>query len=113
MKFWDLTIITFALSIVGIILSTLILGQKYFDFNVWNALMIYTIPAMILSCVNGLTLISAQKLIKKTAVRFGIGLIPIFILVSLLLWSKGPSKYISEFGLIPIIITYLIWILRD
>ncbi|NOY48657.1 MAG: hypothetical protein GXO84_10800 [Chlorobi bacterium] len=110
MKIWDLTIITFALSIFGIIISAFILGQKYFDFNVWTALLIYTIPALILSSANGIILISIQKLSKNTFIRIGLGLIPIIVLGALWTWTSGPLNYIAEFGLIPIIITNLIWV---
>ncbi len=110
MKIWDLTIITFALSIFGIIISAFILGQKYFDFNVWTALLIYTIPALILSGANGITLVSIQKLTKNTFVRIGFGLIPIIVLVALWTWTNGPLNYIAVFGLIPILITNLIWV---
>ena len=113
MKIWDLTIITFALSIIGIIISSYILGQKYHDFNIWIALLIYTIPALILSGINGLILAYIQKLIENDVVRFTLGLIPIFILGGFLLWSNGPLEYISVFGLIPLIITYIIWNTRN
>lgn len=105
-----MTIITFALSIFGIIISAFILGQKYFDFNVWTALLIYTIPALILSSVNGIILVSIQKLAKNTFVRVGLGLIPIIGLGTLWNWTSGPLNYIAVFGMIPILITNLIWV---
>tara|TARA_B100000508_G_C11414356_1_gene254951 strand:+ start:614 stop:988 length:375 start_codon:yes stop_codon:yes gene_type:complete len=113
MKIWDLTITTFALSIVCIIVSAYVLGENYFDFNIWIALLIYTIPALILSYANGFTLISFEKLTENIIVKFGIGLIPILVLVGFLLWSNGPLEYIAKFGLIPIFITNLIWIIKN
>lgn len=113
MKIWDLTIITFALSVVGIIISGYVFGQEYHDFNVWTALLIYTIPALVLSIANGYSLISVQKLTKNNILRIGIGLIPTFVLIGLLIWKEGPLKYIATFGLIPILITFLVWILKN
>jgi hypothetical protein len=113
MKIWDLTIITFALALVGIIISGYILGQKYFDFNVWIALFVYSIPALILSGLNGVTLVTIEKISKNLIVRFGIGLLPILVLVSFLLFTNGPLEYIAVFGLIPLLITNSYWFFRN
>jgi hypothetical protein len=107
MKIWDLTIMGFALSIVGIIISAFILGQIYFDFTILGALLIYSIPALILSGVNGIALTLNQKLTKGGIIR--IISIPILLLIGFLIDSEGPLGYIAIFGLLPIIITNLIW----
>ncbi len=110
MKIWDLAIITFSLSILGIIVSALIIGQKHFDFNVWIALLIYTAPALILSYSNGIALISVEKNIKNIYHRIGLGLIPMLVLVGFLLWNESFMHYIAIFGLIPVTVTYLYWV---
>ena len=110
-KTWDLTIIAFSLSIVGIIISAFIFGQKYHDFNVWIALLIYTIPALMLCYANGIILISIQKHTKSIYFRVGLGIVPILVLSSCLFLRKGFLNYLAIFSLIPLILTYLYWIL--
>ncbi|MAP53874.1 MAG: hypothetical protein CL605_03120 [Altibacter sp.] len=109
--------IAFALIIVGISISGHIVGQNAYDFNWWIALLIYAIPAFFLSALNGILLLGAQKLVKHNYFRICIGLIPSIVLLGFLFTLNGsledidgPMEFIAISSIIPIFITYLIWI---
>lgn len=109
-KIWDLIMIAFVLSIFAIAISGYILGQDKYDFNWWIALLIYSIPAFILSALNGIFLIVIQRSVKNNYVRIGCGIIPTIVLLGFLLTQNGVMEYVAIFGIIPIFLTYLIWI---
>ena len=111
MKLRDTTIICFLLSIVSIIISSFILQQIYFDFHFVVALLIYSIPALVLSFLNGLILTIKEKTYIINFIK--ILIIPLLLLVGLALDFKGPLGYVAIFGLIPVIITNLMWIRKS
>jgi len=110
MKIWDLIMPAFVLSIFAIAISGHILGQDKYDFNWWIAILIYSIPAILLSIINGLILVKIQKLVKNNYLRIALGIIPTIILIGFLFISSDFIEFIAIFGIIPIFLTYLIWI---
>ena len=112
LKALDLTFIGFILCIVGIIITWLILREKYFDFTFLTAIF-YGFPAFIFCGFNGFLLAFTQFKTKKNLLKTVVGIFPILILIVFLVFiDVGPVVLLAKFSIIPIIITNLIWLLR-
>ena len=111
MNLRDSVVITFLLSIIGIVISAIILQKQYFDFHYTIALMIYTIPALILSLINGFVLSFKKSMNNRRILR--VLLVPILLFFGLLIDFEGPIGYLAIFGLIPVMLVNLIWLLKN
>lgn len=111
MKTGILILLGLTLSIVGILILSHNIENG--DFNAISMyFVVYTIPALGLSLINGFLLNALQKRFKKLIQLIIIGLIPIGLLTIALFLGNLKMSFIAEFGLIGIGTTNLIWITR-
>lgn len=111
MKLWDTITICFLLSILSILVSSLFLQQIYFDFHFVFGLIFYSIPALVLSFLNGFILTIKGKKNKIDFIK--IFITPLLLIVGLAIDFQGPLGYLSIFCLIPVVITNLMWVRKN
>ena len=109
MKTGIIILLGFILSLIGI----LILANNIEDGDI-NAVsmyfVVYTIPAIGLSIINGFLLNVFQKRVSELKHLVLYGLIPIGILIISLFLGDLRMSFVAEFGLIGIGTTNFIWI---
>jgi hypothetical protein len=111
MKTGTLILLGLTLSLIGI----LVIANNIENGDI-NAIsmyfVVYIIPAIGLSFINGFLLNIFQKRFKKLIQLIILGLIPIGLLIISLFLGNLRMSFVAEFGLIGIGTTNLIWIIR-
>ncbi len=111
MKTGLIILLGFILSLIGI----LILANDIENGDI-NAVsmyfVVYTIPAIGLSFINGFLLNVFQKRFRRLITLILLGLLPIGLLTISMFLGNLKISFVAEFGLIGIGTTNLIWIIR-
>lgn len=111
MKTGILILLGLTLSIIGILL--LANNIENGDINAISMyFVVYIVPAIGLSLINGFLLNIFQKRYTKLIQLIILGLLPIGLLIISLFLGNLKMAFIAEFGLIGIGTTNLIWITR-
>ena len=104
-------ILGFLFCLLGIFIAPLFYENRPYEEIIFLIIM-YPLPAYILSLLNGYLLKFTELSIKGIVLKVGIGLCVLVFLAFLANGKESPVQFIGAFGIVGIGITNLIWIIK-